>query len=344
MSKIVINAFIYIAVSLIIPTIAIALGLNPIFGFNDNKIEMTWAEIIFVCTIFLVIFTGTLFIFNTVISEKDKNIKELQTNVANQYSAFFQKYRDLNQFQTNELLKGIMSSFLSQKEDIVSIQLYKYRFFNFRKSFSLAKEKILKLNYSVGVTSELQNQNAFEQQYFMIPNELHEKYKRAVELLPYLDDHIFNFIEEQLSKLTCITNIKDITDEHAIIYSYIVMALQTKNLVIEDIVDESTQLPVLSNEISQALEKRIKTGILRGITNNNSDYYMFLYVDRKNGVSSLKEGRVYITRKIIIKGTPHVFVITVNITEELTVSLESYLTNIGEKFTELLVESNIGIT
>ncbi|WP_289134647.1 hypothetical protein [uncultured Brevibacillus sp.] len=334
------NSFVKFLFIVIAPTLALAatshgtLILNEPFKIESAfiKLDSTWATVILILYIAI---SSAFFIYTRVsenINEKNEQINSLllennehKRNLQDNASGLWRELKYLNKYKQNEIVADIMEIFTKNNTPVVSVQMYEY-FINKSNFYGITEVKI---NHTVGVAKEGQNQNAILQSYYSIPSYiLNAFYKaRATADLGYrnLAKALHRFAVRYTRQLNSRTN-DTLTKQDVFLLALLILALEKLGLY--------DDLRITSHD--DTLHKLQKNGILRGII-DNGEYYTFTY--KSSGeMNNEKVTRTYLTKKITINELQCIFVITADIRDE-----QINLHQLGNQFTELLVASDLKV-
>ncbi|MGY0691509.1 hypothetical protein ACW2QC_01805 [Virgibacillus sp. FSP13] len=312
-------------------TVASGILNDPVKLFTDDFI---WAEFIFIIYIFITIIMIIHDYFSKQIIEKEKVIKNYEDDIRNQTAGMLENYKGLNKFQLNEILLDTMRVFTEKHSYVISTQLYKY---TVQHSIENRQEiTVLKINFVEGFIDEREEQNSMMQIYYYIPTELYQRYYEAMFYIKKEKSYTMALIIDILDELNnTIESKDDVTETHATKFAFILLCFEALGL------DEETQV-LKDNDIEDAIRRKLKTGIMRGVLSTANEF-SFNYISTRDGKISEKDGLIYLTKKIKIKGELHLFLITISKFIHDTDEPTRNIKGIGDEFTQLLIDKTPGI-
>lgn len=332
--------FLFIVVA---PAFALAASFYGAALFNipfdikvtDFTLKSTWATFI----IFLYIAISTVVYVYTTYSEtladRDRQIQELvqekrdmARELQNNAGGLWRELKYLSKYKQDEILAEIMDTFTKNNPSVVSVQLYEY-FFKTRGMTALTEVTEVKINHTVGIAKEGQNQNAILQAYYSIPSFIFNAFikARAIADLRYYDlgKALTRFAIKYAKQLNAKRQ-QDLTKQDVCLLAILTLAFEKLGL--------SDDLRVSRHD--EYLHNMQKNGILRGII-DNGEYYTFTYKSR-NSNHNEKSTRTYVTKKVVVNGKQSIVVVTADIKDHLT-----DLHKLGEGFVDLLVASDLTV-
>ncbi|MGE5630885.1 MAG: hypothetical protein ACM3TR_07285 [Caulobacteraceae bacterium] len=226
-------------------------------------------------------------------------------------------YANTNRNEKDKIV-DIMETFLSNYNDIISIQLYEY---NEAKISRNIHYEIKPTPYYY--TSSASVANLVHEKY-IIPERLLIQYKKVREM--YKEGHydiLEKYIKSLIEQLKKKEQTRHITEDAINKYVLLTLALQL------DFDELSFKISELNPEFQDTLNRAKRTGFLRGIIESN--YYKFCHLG-----DSMKGRRIYITKCFSLESKPHMFVIVLHPDVINREDYSDYIDYIGEKFYDIL--------
>ncbi|UOR14106.1 hypothetical protein [Halobacillus amylolyticus] len=248
---------------------------------------------------------------------KDENTEQRE-NLKDHAKSLWKEMTKINVHAHNENVLKVFEKFIMNNSNVVAVELYDYYF----QDGSGDTDVTIKINHSLGLVMENKDHNTILQNYYHIPKHTLDKFNTA----RYMFHATYNQLEDKKPLIQFFTEIrkelsgKDIEYNKNDVIKFALLVL-AGGLIDEFLqrVDNSkvrdVDLLEKGNEgKTQDLFEKAKTGILRGIL-DDGEFYSFNY-KKKNGVPD-KEKRLYVTRKVLMRGKPSIFVITVDNNENV---------------------------
>ncbi|PTX61767.1 hypothetical protein C8P63_10619 [Melghirimyces profundicolus] len=216
--------------------------------------------------------------------------------LADKARTFMELYDDLNELQWRSSMEKALAKFTLNEPHVLASQLYKYNVKHYYKRVKV------QANHITAHVSEGFELNALVQIIYEIEKDLYLRFVRAKremdrnvpEPLLSLIGEIYHEIKEQGER-------DEVNDRLAVRYAFLVMGVN----LLENKLNIDVSFP-----LDEALERKVneqkRTGILRGILLDEE-----IYTFEHKGTSR-KRGRLYLTRTTKIKGTPYIFLLTLN--------------------------------
>ncbi|WP_062199761.1 hypothetical protein [Massilibacterium senegalense] len=294
------------------------------------KTGLTYGELFILLYITILLIGMITDKLNTEIKNKDQLIAHYEEDIKNKTAGLLDHYKRLNRFQLKEVMHDVMRAFTEKHAYVISTQLYKY---NIQHTIVQKTETtIIKVNYVQGFIDEREEQNSMLQTYYYIPTSLFFNYYDALFYLAKDKMPMFEFIIQLVDTLNDeVTYKEQVSDLHAIKFSFIILGLEALGL------EENNKI-LQNHEVEAIIRKRMKTGIMRGIL-NKAEFFTFNYIPTKFGDISDKDGRIYLTQKIKVRGESHIFLITISKFIHETDEPALNIKGIGEEFRQLLIDS-----
>ncbi len=246
------------------------------------------------------------------ITHLDKENTEQREILKDNAKALWKEMTKINIHAHNQNVINIFEKFIMNHPNVIAVELYDYYT---QDGSNSTKDVTIKINHSLGYVMENKNQNTILQDYYHIPKALLDKFKIARKMFKVTDSEegkmeLFKFFSEIRTELSG-KNIEEYNRKDVIKFALLVLAAGLINDWFKKLDDAKVRRVELLNdeEKTQALFEKSKTGILRGIL-DNGQFYAFNYMKR-NSVSE-KEERLYITKRVLMRGKPSIFVITVD--------------------------------
>jgi uncharacterized protein (UPF0335 family) len=309
-------------------------------GILDNKVSFFVEKGLIYGELFIIIYIFVLSLGIMADRQQEKIgslnllIKHYEDDIKNKTVGLLDHYKRLNRFQLNEVLQDVMKAFTEKHAFVISSQLYKY---SIQHTFeNKVATTVIKLNYVEGYIDEREEQNSMLQAYYFVPTSLYNKYYEANYYIQKNKKYMFDFIFEIIDELNEEISQKDgIGDLHSIKFAFILLGMEALGL------DGSVKI-LNDSDIEDTIRKKLKTGIMRGVL-NSAEFFVFNYIATKEGIVSDKEGRIYLTKKIKVRGESHLFLITISKFINDSDRPTENTIGIGEEFQELIIDSIPGI-
>ncbi|MBN2908158.1 hypothetical protein JQC72_01290 [Polycladomyces sp. WAk] len=220
-----------------------------------------------------------------------EQIREYKEDLADNARMLLQAYDELKDFKWRARLLHAMKRFTQNEPYVLAVQLYEYTVKRERRKV------VFKINHLDGYVWENIDLNAMVQAYYEVDARLFQQFEQAVRAFEadFLDP-LLDFIQQYQPE---IEGKDDIDDRTAIRYAFVQLAL--------DLLETKINFDLFVDpETRRKINTRKRTGILRGIMMKDR-FYTFLH----DGNSD-KQGRVYLTKTIRIKGGNYVFLLTLS--------------------------------
>lgn len=280
---------------------------------------------------FLYIVSGIYAYYSYRIDEKDKEILDYRAQLDSETKEVWKRFKDLSRYRLKEEIKMIMEVFVNSNPDVYAIQLYEYHVKN------LSRNTLIKVKSTDGYVFDSIDidLNNIMQINYSIPKSIHNEFNKAIDKLTKdCVNESMNFIQKYTNSIA-IKDINKLNEEDCLVFSMVM--LMHKEIVyyyknynnVQEYIEK--QIGRISDEKTYKLLHLKRTGIFEGLL--HKDFYIFMHNGNNN-----KQGRIYFTKPLILKGTNHCFLMSLNrdiIKEE---DWDKKVKEVGQSFVELLSE------
>ncbi|SMO83988.1 hypothetical protein [Melghirimyces algeriensis] len=216
--------------------------------------------------------------------------------LADKARTFMELYDHLNEMQWRSSIEKAMEKFARNEPHVLASQLYKYNMKHYHRHVKV------QVNHITAYVSEGFELNALVQIIFDIDKDLYYRFLRAKrDIDKNKPDSLLSLIGEIYHEIKEYGNRDQVNDNLSLKYAFLVMGIN----LLENKLNIEVSFP-LDEDLIMALNEQKRTGILRGILLDEE-----VYIFEHKGTSR-KRGRLYLTRTTEIKGTPYIFMLTLN--------------------------------
>lgn len=249
-------------------------------------------------SISILIFIGLVVMHIDRIRAKDAEKEKLEEQMNNQMEMIIRANLQLSEYRMRDLLIDLFQRFVTIQPYVLGVQLYEYTISN------KAGTGKVRIDYLDGYVRETEELNAAQQVYYSYSLEMMREFQEAVSALtsegeetdqddsdhqheePSIDpEKLIRFIQKYNHSLS-LTLIQDYTEEDAITYSFVSLALYILERTL------GTRFSYLDPDKVAALRTKKRTGFLQSILLTDSPY-TFSHIGKNE-----KAGRQYIASPI----------------------------------------------
>lgn len=269
------------------------------------------------------------------IESLNKAIESYEIDLKEETKALWKSYADLNRFNQAETVQRTMKTWVDNNENVVAVQLYNYVLKTAPECTSIT------VSHKDGYVSEAESLNALLQEYYELDSKTYKRFKEAMKAIGKFNGFALKkFIAEYKGLLEEPPPDKMKGNSlYSIYYSLVLLGVQSYiSYYIREKSHSTYTIDMLDDEKVQILMTNKRTGILRGILNNElglGGNYIFFH-DRNNS----KKGRIYFTKSVKLNGSKSVFLFTLfnNIDEN---NLLEKIDQLSTDFIDLLSKNGI---